>query len=146
MYSIAMYGGTRRPSSWLRWVTALAYVLWAVSGVVFLFSERVGDIYGWPGLVTSLFLFLGGALSAYGAIFLEWVGEFLGLPLLASSLTVLGALVARYRFIGGEPWLALGDLVLLVGVAAYISVRFRVVLAAYHADPCRPRVTGRDDG
>lgn len=95
-----------------------------------LVSPVARSAYGPEGMVMSIFIVVGASMSAYGAAYERWTGEFSGLPLLIAALPVLGLLTARGLW-DISPWLAMGHVLMLFGVAAYATARFRVVWAVY---------------
>ena len=83
-----------------RALRAIAYVMLAVAGVCafFVAPRTLNSVIGLMTWAWAAFLLVGGTLSAVGSIFDRWIGEFAGIPLLTSALTVYGtALITAGR-------------------------------------------------
>lgn len=77
----------------MRVISAVAYLLIVLAGIVL--ALTLGDIPGimeWLWLVMCVWLGLGGLAATVGQLTRRWTGEFVGLPLLASSLVGFGFL------------------------------------------------------
>lgn len=122
--------GTRKVDTWLRWFRTTSYFLMFSAGVLLFFAPEVLADLGAVGWVMTGFLTLGGGLSLYGAITEKWVGEFLGIPLLASSFTVFGAISTIPTFMEA-PYISGANFALLVAVALSLLARWREVKATY---------------
>ena len=122
--------GKWRNSKYLHVVSTVSYVLFAATGVLFLISDLLIPVYGLSAEAMAWFLIVGGLCSAFGAATLRWWGEFVGLPPLGTALTVLG-LHVWYQSHVEAPWLAAGNLVMLVGMALFITLRWYIVWTIY---------------
>lgn len=83
------------PSRSRRLARVLAYFLWAVSGII-LISNPSGlintSLTGAIVYVWSIFIMLGGISSFLGSITDRWIGEYVGLPMVISSVWLYGGL------------------------------------------------------
>lgn len=130
LHRIVASNGDARQSRLLRWILALAYLLFSVSGVALLLSPVMADVYGRPGYVYSTFIAVGGFLAMAGTITLRWVGEFTGLPLLASALAAYAVEVLNIAF-DETPFVAIANASSLFAIVCLMGARWRISLAAY---------------
>ena len=121
-----------RQSRFVRKVSSVAYLMFAASGGFFLQSHLLSVAYGEGSVFMAWFLVVGGLVSAWGSAKAHWPGEFIGIPLLASALTVFSFAVLSQN-VGSYPWIAWGNFLLLMAVVVMLAVRWRVVLAIYQA-------------
>lgn len=73
----------------------IAYLCWIGAGAILSSHPSVLVSTGLFGIFVfafSLFIFLGGVFSALGAITDRWIGEYVGLPLVISTMWVYGSL------------------------------------------------------
>ena len=130
LHMILLPNGKFRESRTLRWLRTIAYGLIGIAGVLLIVSPVFRQTTGLlPGLMAG-FLAVGGTACCYGCVTHRWVGEFTGLPLLASSFVVFGILSFRDA-IHVAPYIAFANLSLLTGFAIVMMARWRVVLAVY---------------
>jgi hypothetical protein len=122
--------GTIYQSMTLRVMATISYLLFASAGATFIISDNLTPAYGPTAEIMSLFLLIGGLTAAVGTSTLFWAGEFVGIPLLGTGLIALGIQVwwKSEEFL---PWLAAGNLLLLLAVATIMYTRWRQVLAIY---------------
>lgn len=128
MHRITMPDGSMRESRFLRVGRTIAYLLITLAGFLLLISELLPPFYGTVGVIMAWFLLIGGSLSAIGAGTKRWVGEFVGLPLLAPAFAVFGILVWRTS-VDVAPLIAAANLSLLTAIGLIMVIRWRVVLA-----------------
>lgn len=86
-----------------RWSRVAGYVLMGIGGAV-TFTVPVTSIRestGWVVYLWAVFLLLGGTLCSYGAVTDRWIGELLGLPLIAAAFGVYGVVLAFTRTLTG---------------------------------------------
>lgn len=115
---------------WLKWMRTLAYLLMGSAGVFLLMSPVLTDVYTTLATIMSWFLVVGGASSFWGALTERWVGEYVGLPLLASSFAVFGVISFAPSF-DVYPYVALANLALLLSVSAGLMARWREARGTY---------------
>lgn len=130
MHRLMRADGTYYQSKFLRFSATVSYLLFAISGLMFLISDLLVPTYGITAEVMAWFLMIGGALSSIGSATMRWVGEFLGLPLLGTSLVVLGMEILGHSY-AAAPLLSLGNVTLLSGIAGIMVTRWRMVVAIY---------------
>lgn len=130
MHRIVAPNGGARQSRFLRWSLAAAYSLFCASGVLLLLSPVMVEVYGRPGYVYSGFMALGGLTAALGTITLRWIGEFTGLPLLASAFAAYAVEVLNLSY-AEAPYVSLANAAFLLGMVGLMFARWRVALAAY---------------
>ena len=130
MHRVVARDGGMKQSTFLWWTGALAYALFTAAGALFIASPQLGATYGTFGDTMAAFMVIGGLFSLAGSLTRRWIGEFVGTPLLAVGLAVLGLLTWKASH-DQAVWLAYGNLVLLWGLALMMSIRFRMVLAVY---------------
>lgn len=135
MHRVTLPNGTRVEDSWVKWLRVFAYLLIAFAGLFLLISPFITEIYTKTADVMAWFLMVGGVLSSFGAATERWWGEYMGTPLLMSSLSVFSLIT----FIGTfdvAPFIALGNACLLVAVVLGLASRWRhsrvVYLLAVH--------------
>lgn len=113
-----------------RWARVFAYVAFAAAGAAEVVwpapsvKAATAPTAGIVIYVWAAFLLLGGIMSAAGAVLDLWIGEYCGLPLLASVFAVYGLAIAAT----GKPTsyaLALA----FIAVAAFQVGRWRDVAA-----------------
>lgn len=129
MHKVTLPDGSRQTDPWLRWLRPTAYALMGVSGLL-LWVSPVWDQLGITGVVMSGFLFFGGAFCTYGSVRERWVGEYVGIPLLASSFAVFSFLMAIPQF-RVAPFIAVANFALLWSVTLTLVGRWREVHAVY---------------
>lgn len=127
------------PSS--RWFLAVAYLMFTCAGVAATVwpapsVERTAGA-GVSLVVWTVFLIAGGLSAVLGRLFGRWLGEFLGLPLLAAAFLVyavsaLYQVFAEQRPSSATAGLALGAITLLVGArwSEVNSIRLEAVRTA----------------
>jgi hypothetical protein len=112
-----------------------AYLLFASAGMLFTLSNK-----GFPSnhsiwLTLSIFLLVGGTLSAYGQYKRVWPPEYVGLPLVWTSLgsftTIQVITISQAN--GIYIWLSLGNVALLSAITLAIFGRWLDVSAVYRA-------------
>lgn len=130
MHKVTLANGTRVKDHWLKWMRTLAYALMCVSGVLLLLSPVLTTAYTEVAEVMSWFLLVGGLCCTIGAVTEKWWGEYVGLPLLASSFMVFG-LISSSDAWGAAPYLAAANLALLFAVALGLLARWRDARAVY---------------
>lgn len=130
MHRIVLSDGTHRKSRWLRLSRSTAYLLCMVGGLLLLASPLLGDAYGPIAEIMAWFLAVGGVCAAIGSIFEFWWGEFVGLPLLGSAFGIFGILVWNTNH-ETAPYLAAGNMCILMAFAVFMSARWRILLAIY---------------
>lgn len=92
-------------------------------------------------LVWDAFLVVGGLCSAIGAITQRWIGEYVGLPLLASVFAVYGVAA----LVGGRPFALAGGAAFL-GITALFAGRWLDVAAVRRLASAAGRLTRPPDG
>lgn len=122
-----MPDGSRKRDKWLRVLMPMAYFCMFAAGILLFISDAFAEL-GAIAYVMGGFLVVGGAASLWGSLSEKWVGEFVGLPLLASSFAVFGVLQAVPAF-QAYPLIALANLLLLWSVADLLMGRWRQVKA-----------------
>lgn len=130
MHSIIHVDGSHRQSHFLRWALASAYGLFGLGGTLLLLSPELGNIYQQSGVWMAGFIAFGGAASALGNALQRWPGEFIGAPLVAFGLCILGFeswLTSHVAY----PLLANANLAILCGLGLLIAVRWRRVVAVF---------------
>jgi hypothetical protein len=130
MHRIVLADGTHRESKWLRFARSTAYVLCMAGGLLLLASPLLGAAYGSIAEIMAWFLAVGGACAAIGSALKLWWGEFVGLPLLGSAFGVFGVLVWNASH-ETAPYLAAGNMCILLAFAVFMSARWRILLAIY---------------
>lgn len=129
MFRIATKDGSRQSGS-VRLGLTVAYVLFALSGCAILVSPNAVAVYGGVSTAFAVFMVVGGSTSAAGTYTRRWIGEFTGLPLLASAFAAYG--VSTYAVNANTlPYVALANALFLWGVTAFALARWRVSLAAF---------------
>ena len=126
-YAAALHPHPYR-DGWLRALRAVAYLLMGTAGLLLMVSPIIRAEMGFVGWLMALFLLLGGALSAGGSATDRWVGEFTGLPLLASSFMVF-AVISTIDSLEAAPLIAVANLSLLLAVGLGLLARWREVKA-----------------
>lgn len=135
--------GLTRQSLYLRAALTLAYLCFATSGVLLLVTPEVTVAYDGWGPVLSAFMALGSVLASGGSLTRRWVGEFTGLPLLASAFAVFG-IGTVYQAWEVSRLIAAANGLLFAGMVLVMTARWRVALASYrfaHAVALRDRRT-----
>lgn len=130
MYRVTLPDGTRRVDKWLRVLRPIAYALMALAGGLLFLSPQLRELDSTVIYVMSGFLAGGGIACLYGAIRQEWVGEFVGLPLLIAAFLVF-ALVQTGSTAQRAPFMALANLSLMLSITATLGGRWREVKAVY---------------
>ena len=130
MHRIVTPAGQTRQSRYIRWTGTVAYVLFMAAGALMLVSSLIPDAYGLAGVVMCWFIIIGGSVAAVGNTLRLWIGEFIGTPILAVGFATFGLLVWLNSH-DTVPWMAYGNLTLLLGLAAILTIRFRMVFAIY---------------
>jgi uncharacterized membrane protein YhaH (DUF805 family) len=127
----------------MRWAGFTAYLMWAVAVMLFLSDSDIYYEYGLETSIMAVFIVVGSLLSAIGAATDRWMGEFVGLPLLATAFPVLGLL--NLREIHEDTFvLATGEMFITFGISAMVSARWRVVLAVERLVRYRASMDERD--
>lgn len=129
MHKVTLRDGTRRYDAWLKWARTLAYLLMGVAGVLAVLSPTIQEQLGLIGAAMSWFLAVGGVLAFLGALTERWVGEFTGLPLLASSFAVFAVITTASS--PETPFLAIANGCMLFSVSLGLFARFREVKAVF---------------
>jgi hypothetical protein len=114
----------------MRWMGTAAYLSWATAGLLLTYSVEFRTLYQPEATIISVFLFVGGAASAAGTICGNWMGEFIGLPLLSTSFVSLGTLFWIYSH-DETPYIAAANFLILAGFSVYCVARFIQVLSVY---------------
>lgn len=130
MHRIVAPNGSYRPSLFMRVSSSISYLLFATAGLLLVLSHQLLLAYGQTAEVMGWFMLVGGLCSAAGAGSLRWAGEFIGLPLLGTSLVVLGLEIWSHTN-ADSALLAAGNFALLVAIAGIMVTRWRQVLAVY---------------
>lgn len=106
----------------------VAYLLLAAAGMAALWWPSPSVRMAGRGLADlwSTFLLVGGLLSACGAGRRQWLGEYIGLPLLIAVWAVYGLTSGYAAFISDQRSSRAGALALL-GVAALLGYRWEYV-------------------
>ena len=116
----------------MRILRTIAYGLIGVAGALLLISPVFMADATKGAVAMSIFILAGGTLSSLGSATGRWVGEFLGLPLLATAFAVFGAITYRENS-EAAPYLAAANLTLLLGLSLLFVARWRYVLSVFHA-------------
>lgn len=131
---------------WTRWLRTTAYLLISVAGFLLIWSPLLSQVYSVIAEIMAWFLAVGGFLSCIGSHFKRWWGEFMGLPLLASSFAVF-ALISTKDTYEVAPFIAWANFLTLFGISLAFTARwweswrsYRIALhVAQHSN-------GSDDG
>jgi hypothetical protein len=134
------------PSRVTRAMRCVAYVAIVLAGVGLVLADHVfGPWYnamGWFSIV-------GGVLCAAGVATGRWVGEYIGLPLLASAMFAFTALTYRDTF-DAVGWVAVPSVALLAAYGILLTSRWldvcAVVRAAHGHALFHKRLRGRGRG
>lgn len=130
MHRVTLPDGTRVKDKWLKGLRITAYALMCASGVLLLLSPFLVEVYPRTAETMAWFLAVGGGCCTLGAISERWVGEYVGIPLLAASFAVFGIITFAPAW-DDAPYLALANLSLLMAVALGLVTRWREAHAAY---------------
>lgn len=115
---------------WVRRVRALSYFLITAAGFLLVLSPLLDDFYPPVARVMAVFIAVGGLTSFLGAVTGRWVGEFVGLPLLASSFVVFAFLTTDGTF-EIAPYIAAANFSLLTGFGVAATSRWLDSLRSY---------------
>ena len=112
-----------------RWFSAVGYALMACAGVAAIYWPAPSVRSATSGVDQLLylwdaFLVAGGLLSLFGAVTDRWVGELLGLPLLAAVFAVYGLSAFLAAYASGRPMSVAGGCA-LTSVALILVGRWR---------------------
>jgi hypothetical protein len=99
---------------------AAAYgMLVGAGGTIFI----VGDPpYPWRYATMAFMLLVGGAMCLAGQLADRWLGELLGLPLVASAMATFGVLV--FRDAGGWTIYSTPNILILLGIGVLFFMRW----------------------
>ena len=138
MHRLFRPDGTYYQSRFLRFSATLSYLMFSLSGLLFIMSDLLRPAYGPTAEYMAGFVLVGGFLCALGSASLRWVGEFVGLPLLGTGLIVLAV---QYWWTNEDqyPFISAANLFLLFAVAGIMLTRWRMVLAVYWVARSFPR-------
>lgn len=115
---------------WMRRFRVVAYACIGLAGILLLSSPAIRAELGFLGSVMSGFMGLGGVLCLLGQVFNRWMGEYAGIPLIASAFMVFGITTFAESH-AAAPIVAYANLALLTGMAASMAARWRQVRAVY---------------
>lgn len=124
MHNVAQPDGTRVKDRWIKTMRVLTYLLMFVAGICLILSPFLSLIYIGTAEAMAWFLTVGGLTSALGAFFERWVGEYVGVPLLASAFGVFGV-ISFAGAVEETPYLASANLALLLAVMFGLLTRWR---------------------
>lgn len=110
----------------------IAAVAWPARSVSAAASPLNPLIYVW-----AAFLILGGGVSAFGAVTDRWIGEYTGLPLLASVFGIYG--LAAIAIAPATDWTSLAGGCTFLGVTAAFAARWAEMGAVRRAAADRVR-------
>lgn len=127
MHRILVSNGKYRHSRLLCVLQTLGYLSLAVSGFLIVISPAFHSL---ASDIVAAFLMIGGLSAMMGSVTRRWLGEFVGLPLTAAALGVLGIYSWRSS-IDTVPYIAWANLILFISYGALILARWRMVLAIY---------------
>jgi hypothetical protein len=130
LHHVTLSDGRRVKDRWLKWMRTVAYLLMATSGVLLLMSPFLTIIYSRTADTMAGFLVVGGTLSFIGSAFERWWGEYMGIPLLASSFMVF-ALISSAAAWDTVPLIAASNFCMLMSVALGLLSRWRDARAIY---------------
>lgn len=138
MHRLFRPDGSYYQSWFLRFSATISYLMFSLSGLLFILSDILASAYGPTAEFMAGFVGVGGLLCAMGSASLRWVGEFVGLPLLGTGLIVLAI---QYWWVNEEmyPFISAANLLLLFAVAGIMLTRWRMVLAVYWVARSFPR-------
>jgi hypothetical protein len=115
-----------------RYTYAVAYLFMAAGGFSAAFwpapsvQQSLANAWPWLIYVWDSFLFVGGLLCAAGAVSDRWIGEYMGLPLLASVFGVYGVSAAHIGITLHRPESAAGAFA-LTAIALLLHGRWREI-------------------
>lgn len=124
MHRVTLPNGTRVEDAWVKWLRVFAYLLISFAGLFLLISPVLTDVYTNIAEVMAWFLLVGGAFCVVGTATERWWGEFIGTPLLMSSLSVF-SLITFVGTFDVAPFIALGNTCLLAAVVLGLGSRWR---------------------
>lgn len=108
---------------WTRGLRTVAYLFISMAGFLLIWSPILTEVYSDIAEVMAWFLAVGGFLSFLGALVRRWWGEFMGLPLLASSFMVF-ALISTKDTYDVAPFIAGANFLLLSAIGLALSARW----------------------
>lgn len=116
------------PSGVTRVMRTVAYIAIALAGAAMLFLDVFNGWYqtmGW-------FAILGGLSAAFGTATGRWIGEYVGLPLLASAMFAFAVLTYRDTW-DQAGWVAFPSVMLLTAYGTLLTSRWLDVAAVVRA-------------
>lgn len=116
------------PSNVTRVMRTVAYISIALAGMAMILLDVFNGWYqtmGW-------FAVIGGLFAAFGTATGRWIGEYVGLPLLASAMFAFAVLTYRDTW-GQAGWVSFPSVMLLTAYGILLTSRWLDVAAVVRA-------------
>lgn len=117
-----------------RLLRVIGYAGIAIAGGMLAYALPLGSEDG-VYVILCAWMGLGGVLCSVSSAFGRWVGEWIGLPMIASAMIVFAILSGR----DGWTMVTVANGILLAGLALIFTARWRDVAAIYRSEAKRAK-------